>query len=414
MHASAESALTTLGYSPREATFLRIAAIHSGVFLRRQYVAYIGGGPGNAAQSLVTKLVGRGHGQAIPFGDNKTVYHVSYKGIYRLLGIEDSNNRRSRSGWLLKSRLMALDFILAHAEAHFLETEQEKIDFFTRHFGAKPEQLPVILYPARHIGGGAASRCFVEKFPIFIAAGPSPEVKPNVAFSFIDDGQATVSGFAAFLHRYSPLMELIARFRLFYLADAPTKFIPAQRQFERLISGASGSVPAHSDALLRYFELLKRWQEGTTRFDRDQFAELARLRRLYSGLEYDALFQKWLVASFSAFPPVVPISEATPAGREFVPTLLTNDYRFLGEAKSGRDGKSHPRAGLQSAARSPATGRRTIAGRGLAASTKTGTGQPPRQPTNKPHAVSDPVVTGSGTADSGGGQSFAIPRTRDR
>ncbi|MGH9487017.1 MAG: hypothetical protein ACRD04_05440, partial [Terriglobales bacterium] len=135
MNANAESVLTTLGYSPREATFLRIVAVHSGVFLRRQYVAYTGAGPGNAVQTLVTKLLSRGHGQAIPFGDNKSIYHVSYKGIYRLLGIEDSNNRRSRSGWLLKSRLMALDFILAHADAHFLETEQEKIDFFTKHFG---------------------------------------------------------------------------------------------------------------------------------------------------------------------------------------------------------------------------------------------------------------------------------------
>ena len=410
MNLSAETVLTTLGYSPREATFLRIVAIHSGVFLRRQYVAFTGGGPGNAAQTLVTKLVGHGHGRAIPFGDNKTVYQVTYKGIYRLLGIEDSNNRRSRSGWLLKSRLMALDFILAHADAHFLETQQEKIDFFSRHFGAKPEQLPVVLYLARHIGGGATNRSFVEKFPIFIAAGSSPEIKPNVAFSFIDDGQTTVSSFAAFLHRYSPLMALIPRFRLFYLADAPTKFIPSQRQFERLISGTPGSVPSHPDALLRYFELLKRWQEGTTRFNRDQFAELSRLRRLYSGLEYDALFEKWLVASFSAFPPVVPISAAPPAGRQFVPTLLTNDYRFLGEAKSGRDGKSHPRAGLQSAVRSPVTGRRTIAGRGVAASTETSTGQPPQQPATKPHAVSDPVVTGSGPT----GQSFAIPHARDR
>lgn len=415
MDTSAESVLTTLGYSPREATFLRVVAIHSGVFLRRQYVAYTGGGPGNAVQTLVTKLLSRGHGQAISFGDNKTVYHLTYKGIYRLLGIEDSNNRRSRSGWLLKLRLMAIDFILDHADGHFLETEQEKTDFFARHFGAKREQLPIVVYPARHTGPGATSRAFVEKFPILIAPGASPQARPEVAFSFIDDGQATVSSFAGFLHRYSSLMGLIPRFRLFYIADAATKFAPAQRQFERLVLGAaSGSAPAQPDTLQRYFELMKRWQEGMTRFNSDQFAELARLRRLYSGLEYDALFEKWQVASFSVFPPVVPAKTPLSLAPKFVPMLLGHDYRFLGEAKTGRGGDSHPRAATLSIARSPKPGRQTDAGRGVAPTTETGTGQPPQHPATKPHAVSDPVVTGFGPTGSGGGQSFAIPRARDR
>ncbi len=409
------SVLTTLGYSPREATFLRVVAVHSGVFLRRQYVAYTGGGPGNAVQTLVTKLLSRGHGRAISFGDNKTVYHLTYKGIYRLLGIEDSNNRRARSASLLKSRLMALDFILDHAEGHFLETEQEKTDFFARHFGAKHEQLPLVVYPARQTGAGATSRAFIEKFPILIGPGASPQAKPEVAFSFIDDGQATVSSFAAFLHRYSSLMALIPRFRLFYVADALTKFAPGQRQFERLITGAaSGGPPAQPDTLLRYFELLNRWREGTTRFNSDQFAELGRLRRLYNGLEYDALFEKWQVASFSAFPPVVPMKVPPSMAPKFVPTLLDHDYRFLGEVKTSRDGESHPRSAALSVARSPKLGRQSDAGQGVAATTKSGSGQPPQQATTKPHAVSDPVVTGFGSTDSGGGQSFAIPRARDR
>lgn len=406
-----ESVLTTLGYSPRDAMFLRIVAIHSGVFLRRQYLAYIGSGPGNAVQTLVTKLLDRGHGQAISFGDNKIVYHITYKGIYRLLGIEDSNNRRSRSGWLLKSRLMALDFILDHADGHFLETEQEKADFFTRHFDAKREQLPVVVYPARQIGAGAISRAFVEKFPILVGPSASAQARPDVAFSFIDDGQATVSSFAGFLHRYSSLMSLIPRLRLFYVADAATKFVPAQRQFERLISGAaSSSSPAQPDTLLRYFELMKRWQEGATRFNSDQFAELAKLRRLYNGLEYDALFEKWQVASFSVFPPVVPMKTPLSLAPKFVPTLLDHDYRFLVEAKTGRDGGSHPRATAPSPARSPQLGRQTHVGRGLAPATETKTGQPAQQPATKPHAVSDPVVTGFGPT----GQSSAFPHARDR
>lgn len=411
MNTSAESVLTTLGYSPREATFLRIVAIHSGVFLRRQYVAYTGSGPGNAAQTLVTRLLSHNHGRAISFGDNKIVYHVTYKGLYRLLGIEDSNNRRTRSGSLLKSRLMALDFILDHADGHFLETEQEKVDFFTRHFGAKREQLPVAVYPARKIGAGATSHAFVEKFPILIGPSASLQGRPDVALSFVDDGQATVSSFAGFLHRYSSLMALIPRLRLFYIADAATKLAPAQRQFERLICGtSSGPVTGQPDTLLRYFELMKRWQEGATRFNSDQFAELARLRRLYNGLEYDALFEKWQVASFSVFPPVVPAKTPLSLAPKFVPTLLDHDYRFLGEVKTGRDGDSHPRAGMLSLAQSPEPRAQTDVRGAVTPATETKAGQPAQQPATKPHAVSDPVVTGFAPT----GQSSALPHGRDR
>lgn len=411
-----ESVLTTLGYSPREAMFLRIVAVHSGVFLRRQYVAYTGSGPGNAVQTLVTKILSRSHGRAISFGDNKIVYHVTHKGIYRLVGIEASNNRRSRSGSLLKSRLMALDFILDHAEGHFLETEQEKIDFFTHHFGAKREQLPAVVYPARRIGGGRpTSHTFVEKFPILVALTAKPQASPDVAFSFVDDGQSTVSSFAAFLHRYRSLMNLIPRLRLFYIADAATKFAPAQRQFERLMSsGTVGSSTPQADTLLRYFELMKRWQEGATRFNSDQFAELAKLRRLYNGLEYDALFEKWQVASFSVFPPVVPPKASLSLAPKFVPTLLDHDYRFLGETRIACDGDSHPRSTKLSLSRSPRPGPQTNAGGALTPTTETRTGQPAQQPTTKPHAVSDPVVTGFGTAESGGGQSSSFPQARDR
>lgn len=94
-------------------------------------------------------------------------------------------------------------------------------------------------------------------------------------------------------------------------------------------------------------------QEGTTNYNRSQFAGIYRLRRLYSVLEYDALFEKWQIAYFSAFPPVVVANAVGARTRRFVPTLLAHDYCFLGETKSGRDGESHPRTGSEFATRSP-------------------------------------------------------------
>jgi len=206
-------------------------------------------------------------------------------------------------------------------------------------------------------------------------------------------------------------MGMVPRFRLSYIADGATKFAPARRQFERLSAGAaSGSAPVQPDTLLRYFEFLKRERQRTTRSRGDQFEEPAKPRRPYGGLEYDALFEKWQAASFSAFPPVVPMKTPLSMAPKFEPTLLGRDYRFLGEAKTGRDGESHPRSTALSLARSPKPGAQAYAAQGVAATTQRGTGQPPQQATIRPHAVSDPVVTGFGpTGQSSAGSVFTEP-----
>lgn len=414
MEPNLNSGLTALGYSPREAMFLRIVAMHSGVFLRRQFVAYTGAGQGQAAQALVAKLARSGHGRAITFGD-KTVYQVTHKGLYRLLDIEDSNNRRARSGWMMKARLMALDFIIAHTDKHFLETEAEKIEFFRQHFGATREQLPRAIYPARSGTTGPAIRFFVEKFPIFVAVA-APDTRPDVAFSFVDDGQATVSSFAAFLHRHASLMSLVPRFRLFYLTDAEAKFPSARRQFERLLGGAvPPQASCEQGTLLRYFELMKRWQEGATRFSKDEFAELARLRRAYGALEYEALFERWQVASFSVFPALSGEPKNASLGGRFVPVLLPHDYGFLGDVRRlGRDAGSFLKSQPQSEARSDGKERQTAAVQEFNRLPKPQTEQATTQPETKPHAGSDPVVTGFATPASAGGQSFASPHMRSR
>ncbi|MGH9533449.1 MAG: hypothetical protein ACRD2E_01170 [Terriglobales bacterium] len=333
--------LTTLGYTEREAAFLRMVAMHSGVFLTRQYLAYTGAGYGKAVHGFIAKLVTKRHGRPIAYGDNQTLYHLTNKRIYRVLGIEDSNNRRARSDATLKTRLMALDFVLAHADARWLETEAEKIAFFSQEFGARPGHLPGKTYPSRNGGARPCSRYFVEKFPIFIVqegADLGSDANPEVAFSFIDDGQVTVSSFCSFLDRYAPLIGLIPRFRLFYVTDTPTKFGPAERQFAYRLA-ASGD-PAGPDAA-RYGELMARWQEGKTNFSSDEFAELARLRRLYGSPESGGAHGN------QQRRPTVPQAEATSdsalCAREasFIRFPLADGYRFLGECRGKRpDGEA--------------------------------------------------------------------------
>src|SRR5215831_17136544 len=52
--------IQTLGYSELEAHFLRLVALHSGYFVRRQFVRSVGAERGQRAQDFIEELVGRG------------------------------------------------------------------------------------------------------------------------------------------------------------------------------------------------------------------------------------------------------------------------------------------------------------------------------------------------------------------
>ena len=146
-----------LGYTPREAAFLYAVGMHSGYFLRRQFDAYIGRVKGAISQHFLSKAERRGHVRAIDYGQNRKVFHLHWKPIYRLLGDEDSQNRRIKCDLQIKSRLMILDYVLRDTREHFLETEQSKVEFFTKSCRLSADVLPA---------GGPKGRHFPDRFPI--------------------------------------------------------------------------------------------------------------------------------------------------------------------------------------------------------------------------------------------------------
>lgn len=336
-----ESVLTTLGYSSREARFLELVVLHSGVFLRRQYLSFIGGRRGKADQGLVSKLLCRRHAWAMPLGEGQTVYHLTYIGFYRALSDETSGFRRRSSELLLKARLMAMDFILAHPGYRYLGTEGEKIAFFTKYFGVEPSILPSAGKRYRTVTEFGSSRHFTEKFPIFVveAEGQPPEV----AFSFIDDGQVTGLAFLSFLDRYRTLMRRIPRLRLYYVSDQATKLAAAERQFTRIIAGKKVMLAADlPEALLRYFEMREIWEGGNQSLSAEEFAELVRLRKLYGGEPYLKIYSEWRQRMAAVTREAAAPGNSSEA--RFYAFLVPYAYSFLGELRGlrpqagGRDG----------------------------------------------------------------------------
>ena len=122
-----------LGYTPREATFLYAVGMHSGYFLRRQFDGYIGRVKGAISQRFLNKAERQGHIRALDYGQNRKVFHLYWKPIYRLLGDEDSQHRRVKGDLQVKIRLMILDYVLD--ELFMLGLERDNDLWMRGHIG---------------------------------------------------------------------------------------------------------------------------------------------------------------------------------------------------------------------------------------------------------------------------------------
>src|SRR5579862_7724759 len=90
------AALQSFGYNAEEASFLCIAALHSGYFLRRQFLTFIQGTKGWKDVALLNKLKANDHCRITAYRHNRMVYHLSAKPLYAALGEKDNRNRRER------------------------------------------------------------------------------------------------------------------------------------------------------------------------------------------------------------------------------------------------------------------------------------------------------------------------------
>lgn len=334
--ASAErsQAVQRLGYTEREAQFLCLAALHGGVFLRRQYNQFLGKAVGGTAAALIEKLFAKNHAKATTFVADIHIYHLCARPFYRALGQEDNRNRRMRQPVSLRAKLMGLDFVLAHPGVPFLATEQEKRDYFLGKLNVDPLILPAARYYA---GDKMTERYFTEKFPIFLAQESASQT-PMVSFCYVDEGAVGTSGLVTFLKKYQPLFAALQAFQFIYVAASEVHFDAAKRLFERCCNPAEAAIapiaeqiPIHE--LIAYFETKKRYDAREWEsFDR---AKLIRFREdsdRFSGSKFDGLYGRWQTegeAGLRAFLTPKPIARTSGRGA-FSAYLLKENYDLFG------------------------------------------------------------------------------------
>ena len=180
-----ERLLKPLGFTGFQAEWITLVCLHSGLFTRDQAQAFLGLAPRTARDFVHALLDVRISGRPIANAqtvDDRWIYRIFSKAIYRALGIANVRHRRESSIEVTRRRLLSLDFVLDHPDLPWLATEQEKVACFEQ-LGIDPGLLPKRIYTGRANG---RVRYFHIKMPIAV----EPE---RATFTYIDPGMGTPS-----------------------------------------------------------------------------------------------------------------------------------------------------------------------------------------------------------------------------
>ena len=190
------------GWTGREAEWIALVCLHSGVFTRAQFCHYFDTHRVRAFR-FVKMLLARKQAveTAWPTLNNggKTC-RISSKAIYRALGVENIRHRRTASDLVVMRRLLSLDFVLEHPGMNWLPAEPEKVEFF------EEIGLPLRLIPCRIYCGvvGNQKRYFALKLPLAV----DPKI---VTFAYVDPGHQTDTELYSWGAAHGPLWDALRK-----------------------------------------------------------------------------------------------------------------------------------------------------------------------------------------------------------
>ena len=184
------AALEALGWTGRDAEWLTLVCLLSGVFLRAQYLAFLGGAHREAAARFVERYrawCGARAGRRAPverawLGSTR-LCTVAPRSLYRALGAEHVRHRREASPAVVSRRLLSLDYVVERPAEPWLATEAEKVSALTA-AGAPEEALPRRVYRGRR---DSRTRYFAHKLPVALGA-------ERATFVFVQAEDVTPSG----------------------------------------------------------------------------------------------------------------------------------------------------------------------------------------------------------------------------
>jgi hypothetical protein len=286
MTAFQREGLHLLGYTRRESEFLFLVATHSGYFTNRQFKCFAETESGSVSHAFVQKLLARKHATYHAYRSGGRVYHLFARKVYQAIERENLRTRKKHELDYVKTRLVALDFVLAHREHCYLELEAEKVAFFEKEWHVSRETLPVKQYRARR-SAEITPRYFVDRFPMVVDRLSST---PRVTFTYVDAESVTLEAFGTHLRAYLRLLQAVQKFEFIYIAPTRRLFHAAESEFYHLVFGARGRSPSVS--VLDYFRVRKAW-EAKERVASADVVLLKEAQAQWSGKQFEELYEKW-------------------------------------------------------------------------------------------------------------------------
>ena len=235
------TALMARGWTRRDAEWLALVCLHGGVFLRSQYLAFIG----RTNPALAHRFVRRCREYAVeqPWnGSRLRVCRIAARRIYRVLGVEHVRHHRPAAPEVVLRRLLSLDYLLERPRTLWLATEAEKVDAMTA-AGIARDVLPRRLYQG---AVGAQHRYFPHRLPVALDGW-------RATFVFAQAGDETASAVCTWGSRHAALWaELGAAGRaveVVVVGRDPERLAAAERVLDKWASTPAESVAMdHEDA----------------------------------------------------------------------------------------------------------------------------------------------------------------------
>ena len=197
-----ERKLEPLGWSGREAEWIALVCLHSGVFTRPQFCFYFDAESKRAHRFVQALVVRRAavENENLMFSGGARPCRISSKPIYRALGVENIRHRRKASPPVVMRRLLSLDFVLEHPGMNWLPAEPEKVAFFEK-LGLSRRLIPRRIY---YGAVGAQKRYFALKLPL---AGDAE----TVTFAYVDPGHQTDRELHSWGAAHGPLWDALRK-----------------------------------------------------------------------------------------------------------------------------------------------------------------------------------------------------------
>ena len=277
------------GYTEREARFLCLVGDVGGYFLRRHFRQFLGTKRGRPETTLAAKLLENCHAKRYLGPGGIELYHLSRRWFYRAIGSPDCRNRRKRKPSAIHTRLLTLDFVLAHSDRRHLLSDRDKTRFLVRERSVPRYILPAI-----------QSR-WIDRFPLYLHRD-SFATRPAVAFCYVDPQVYSERRFRSFLDRHAPLWERLGAFRVTYVTDRRWNGRAAEATFKGFTETrwprSVRNQPSTRERILTAFRLEKRMRSHQVRGLQEHDQRLVlELKQQLTAARYESLYGVWAQTS---------------------------------------------------------------------------------------------------------------------